>query len=39
MKKPLIIKIMMGGEYDCPMCGVPEEECECDENEQEDEED
>jgi len=39
MKRPLMIKIMMGGDEDeCPKCGMPEEECECEGEENEDEE-
>jgi hypothetical protein len=39
MKRPLMIKIMMGGDEDeCPKCGMPEEECECGEGEEDDDE-
>lgn len=30
MRKPIILKIMLGAEEEeCPMCGMPEDECEC----------
>jgi len=40
MKKPIIVKIMMGGYEDgCPYCKMAEDECECEGyNEEEDEE-
>lgn len=38
MKKPIIVKIMMGGyEDECPYCKMAEDECECGDYEQEDE--
>lgn len=32
MRKPIIVKIMMGGyEDECPYCKMAEDECECEE--------
>lgn len=43
MKRPVIIKIMLGAdEYECPHCGMGEDECECEgynEEEEDEEED
>lgn len=41
MRKPIILQIMLGGyeEEECPKCGMPEDECECEDCGCEDEED
>lgn len=41
-KRPIILKIMLGGyeeEEECPKCGMPEDECECEEESGDEEED